>query len=733
MAHVSHRLSGPFAGALAAGGDPASSPLYVFGPFLRLLAVGAAGSVCFGAPIWMVLATVIVVASTYRKVMQWVTDGSGGSGLCEEELGSWAVKVNAAITVIEYTLTFLVSIAALVTFVADRFPVLAGYWPRTSLAVVLSLVTVFLVNRGPKMAARFFGPATLAVLALLWILVGTTIAKRGLHLPQVQVDAFLPANLHITLGGYVRLLALMTGIEVFANLVAAYDGSPRERARKAFGSLLIVMGTTLAAMLVLGPAIYAVADLERAEVSVFTQLMDYLLPAPLAYLGSLVGVFVLLSAAAASTQGLQNLSLGLRHRHYVPASFGQRNRFDVAARPAWIQAAVACALFIALGTHEETYLSLYAAGVFVLLSLTAFAAVKRLLRTARRAPTATLVVQLAGAALTCTVTTGAACLIFVERFHDGSWIYGVLIPILYFAFSRTRARLGPPTDIDERLGRILAERKMSVPSAIVAWPHRIQVFVDGSADAEVGLVSAVGLSARFQAPAHLCLVGKERALLAYGDQLGRLLVEVPSTDRPTALENLDTAEVAVRRAGADLAVAVAGTGGFERLPGLLSIPVLLIHASAEAAHRHTSFERLLVGLDGSPAAEVVLPYVRALMARGARITFALIPDGDGESTALARYGERLVGELAQEGNVDIVTTGSGPARTLVQLAESLDVDLVVVASHGRGGVARSGRVKLGSVPVSLLRTLRRPLLVIPSTTEPIGSTRVSTGVIRARE
>ena len=62
----------------------------------------------------------------YRQVMIWVTDGSGGSGLCEEEFGGWAVKINAAITFVEYTLTFLVSMAALVTFIADRFPALGG-------------------------------------------------------------------------------------------------------------------------------------------------------------------------------------------------------------------------------------------------------------------------------------------------------------------------------------------------------------------------------------------------------------------------------------------------------------------------------------------------------------------------------------------------------------------------------------------------------------------------------
>ena len=175
MSHVSHKLNNSFEGALAGGGDPATSPLYVFGPFLKLIVVAGVANVTFGASIWLVVLTVVVVSTMYRLVMNWVTDGSGGSGLNEEEFGSWAVKINAGITFVEYTLTFLVSIAALVTFLADRFPVFnqtfLGFQLRTYVAIFLSLVTGWLVNRGPKMAARTFGPATAGVLLLLWAMV----------------------------------------------------------------------------------------------------------------------------------------------------------------------------------------------------------------------------------------------------------------------------------------------------------------------------------------------------------------------------------------------------------------------------------------------------------------------------------------------------------------------------------------------------------------------------------
>jgi hypothetical protein len=106
MARVSHKLKNSFEGALAGGGDPATSPLYVFGPFLSLIVASGAARIVFGGSVWLAVLTIAVVSAMYRLVMQWVTDGSGGSGLSEEEFGGWAVKVNAAITFIEYTLTF---------------------------------------------------------------------------------------------------------------------------------------------------------------------------------------------------------------------------------------------------------------------------------------------------------------------------------------------------------------------------------------------------------------------------------------------------------------------------------------------------------------------------------------------------------------------------------------------------------------------------------------------------
>jgi len=439
MANTNHKLSTAVEGALAGGGDPATSPLYVFGPFLKLIVVAGVAKFTFGVSIWLAVLTIIVVSGVYRLVIYWITDGSGGSGLDEEEFGQWALKIDASIAFVEYTLTFLVSMSAMVTFLADRFLVLNenffGIQLRTIFAIGASLLIGWLVNRGPKTASKVFGPATAGVLLLLWSMILAVIWKQGLRLPDFNLVAFTPEYINFTLGGYVRILAVMTGIEVFANMVAAYEGPPVERSRKAFGSLAIIMGTTIMTMLIVGPAIYQLSDPTNGEISVFTQTMDMLLPQPLSYLGSIAGIAVLLSACAASALGLQNLAMGLSLRHYLPAVIGRANKFEVADKPVWIQVAVCSLLFLLVGTDEGLYLAIYAAGVFVMLSMTAWATSKRLLREWRESVTVKKTLVFVGVIFAALMTTIATFIIFIERLFDGVWIYFFFIPLLFLAFT----------------------------------------------------------------------------------------------------------------------------------------------------------------------------------------------------------------------------------------------------------------------------------------------------------
>jgi len=673
-AHISHKLKNAFEGALAGGGDPATSPLYVFGPFLKLIVIAGVAEVTFGASIWLVVLTIAMVSAMYRLVMRWVTDGSGGSGLSEEEFGSWAVKINAAITFIEYTLTFLVSMAAMVTFIADRVPALSdtilGIQYRTIVAIGLSVLTGWLVNRGPKMAARAFGPATAGVLVLLWVMIGATIVKYGLHLPEFNLEAFNPHNLEYTIGGYVRILAVMTGIEVFANLVAAYEGDNRQKSSKAFKSLLIIMGTTAVTMLVVGPAIYDLADVSIEHVSVFTQTMDLLLPAPLPWLGTIVGILVLMSASAASAQGLQNLALGLKERRYIPPVLGKQNRYQVADKPVWIEVGIVSITFLLFGTHEETYLAIYAAGVFILLSMTGWAVTKRLARQLREKFSVGSLAVIIGTVTASLLTTAATAIIFEERFMEGAWTYFLFIPMMYAFFSYFRSRLGAPSAIMDYMGRFNAaqlagfgfgqatgERTSNgngVDLSAFSWqPEPIEkskwrdqktsinnlvVLLDSSNYAAQAIPYAKAVAKA--AGAKLTLLSSikdhtpelkavyeesKKARQKYLDKTAKEIaaegINVTTAVRPGFLA--DATKALVEENNIDLVItSTRGKSGSKhwlsggvssKLMQKITKPVLLVQVEEKTVEMvEPKIDRIMVTLDGSILSERVLPYARAL-------------------------------------------------------------------------------------------------------------------------
>ncbi len=750
-ASISYKLKNSLQGALAGGGDPATSPLYVFGPFLSLIVVAGVAEITFGASVWMAVFTVVSVSAMYRYVMRWVTDGSGGSGLSEEEFGSWAVKANAAITVIEYTLTFLVSIAALVTFIVDRMPSFdfefLGLSFRTLVAIALSVLIAVAVNRGPKMAARFFGPATALILIFLWTMVIAVIWNRGLQLPDFNMRAFDSENLHFTLGGFARILALMTGIEIFANLVASYEGTLPQRSRRAYGSLLIVMGTTVTTMVVVGPAIMALANPLDKSQSVFTQTMDALLPPWLSYLGTLIGIAVLLSAAAASVQGVQNLALGLRARHYIPARWGQRNKFDVPSFPSWAQVGIVVLCFLFFGTHEETYLALYAAGVFILLSMTGWSALKRFVRFFSQKRSVESLVGIFITLFSAICATFATGIIFEERFFDGAWAYLVMIPGLYLGFDFYRRRLGPPPEsIDARLSYAmsaqplrLTETKMRIHYKI----NKILVPLSGSLSSEISFYSALKLSRVFGAkvlPVHVAgpkqrsdngeflkqIVspwtsssqesakfwpaegGEIEPLFLKGDPKEELLKLCKSGEHDLICLSLRNLGTLTRTLGESIAYDII----FATTP-----PVLIFRPNDNWISRSTAFRHILVPLDGSEVAEQVLPYVQAWAAEfDSKITLLCIPETDGQqglNEKLHAYLERIrTAHFAGDQEIQCVVEGSGPARTILHYTQENACDLIAMTSHGRGGLERQKFVRLGNVTDSILAEGDAPMLFI---------------------
>jgi len=136
------------------------------------------------------------------------------------------------------------------------------------------------------------------------------------------------------------------------------------------------------------------------------------------------------------------------------------------------------------------------------------------------------------------------------------------------------------------------------------------------------------------------------------------------------------------------------------------------------------FETIVWATDGSELADRALEQVRELAAiHGARIVAVhaneLLAGRFGGAPLLADEPDvrekigRQVEEMREQG-VDVrleIRSGSRDVATLIaRAADDVDADLIVVGTHGHGGLAAA---LMGSVARALCHTARRPVLIVP--------------------
>jgi len=143
------------------------------------------------------------------------------------------------------------------------------------------------------------------------------------------------------------------------------------------------------------------------------------------------------------------------------------------------------------------------------------------------------------------------------------------------------------------------------------------------------------------------------------------------------------------------------------------------------------YHKILVPLDGSKRAEKILPHVEELANRyKAKVIFLQVveyktvttPEGafinlsdrefDQTKKQAETYLEGIRGEFREKNIESRTRVIYGPvAEGIINIAAQGGVDLIALASHGRGGLAR---VFYGSVAAGLLQRVDRPLLIIRS-------------------
>ena len=271
-------------------------------------------------------------------------------------------------------------------------------------------------------------------------------------------------------------------------------------------------------------------------------------------------------------------------------------------------------------------------------------------------------------------------------------------------------------------------------SAVVTLVH----VVDDSAINE--------LSAWQNLPSVKALVDRdmERAGTYLADFRGRLESAGIATSTEVILGSPAKAIVDLaQRTGADvIAMSTRGRGGLirqvlgsvaEKVVRTAATPVLLYHPQGTSMPT-AAIDHLLVPLDGSALAEKVLPIVEqaatslkvpvTLFRAIAGYTFSFpvpMPDGAAETStqileAIAKdaveYLSNQATALKAKGLEAVYRHAVGdPSEDLVKAADEVPASIIVMSTHGRGGMARA---VLGSVADKVMRSSGRPVLLVPS-------------------
>ncbi|WP_049986980.1 universal stress protein [Halobellus rufus] len=135
------------------------------------------------------------------------------------------------------------------------------------------------------------------------------------------------------------------------------------------------------------------------------------------------------------------------------------------------------------------------------------------------------------------------------------------------------------------------------------------------------------------------------------------------------------------------------------------------------------YETILVPTDGSDQADAALDHALSLARQhDATVHLLYVADSNRDSVttlggevvdALEQEGERILAETMEglDGTVDVVDaieTG-GPVETILDYAELVEADLVVMGTHGRRGL---DRYLLGSTTERVVRLSPVPVLTV---------------------
>ena len=408
-----------------------------------LLPLGAVGLVYIGPIILAILALLTILYFSYRQTIAAYPGGGGSYTVARENLGVPASLLAASSLIVDYILNVAVGISAGVGALISAIPSLQ---PHILAVCLVTLAFITLMNlRGLRESGVTFGIPTYAFVGtLVYVLVAglvKTVAAGGHPVPAVAPPAIPPATQAATLWLILRSFAsgctAMTGVEAVSNGVTAFRKPSVRNAQLTLTVIILILALLLGGIAFLSRT-YGIVAMDQSQASyqsVISQMVGAVAGRGVFYyvtIGSVLAVLAL--SANTSFAGFPQLCRLVALDGFLPHGFAIVGRRLVNSVGIVILAVLSAALLIAFGGITDRLIPLFAVGAFGAFTLSQAGMVVHWKRMGGRKSKAPMMVNGLGAI----ATAGALCIIMIAKFVEGAWITVLLIPLMFFLFTRIK-------------------------------------------------------------------------------------------------------------------------------------------------------------------------------------------------------------------------------------------------------------------------------------------------------
>ena len=438
--HAEHHRFGLLGGLAVLSSDPLSSVAYATEEVLRVLMLGGVGALSLGLPIYVLIATLLlVVVFSYRQTIHAYPGGGGAYIVARDNLGPNFGLTAAAALLIDYTLTVAVSIAAGVSAITSAIPSL--HVNRVFLSLGFIGILMFGNLRGLRESTKLFGLPVYAFVGVMLTLMaaGGYQVLAGTVVPVVPIDP-LPRLGTGTITLFVLLSAFANGCTAMTGVEAVSDGVPAFRAPAA-----TIAARTLALMALLsvtmfigiGLLAHAYQIVPSETETVVSQLARGVFGGRNVQYYVVQGATMLILVLAANTAfaDFPRLASIVARDRYMPRQFmnlGDKLAFSNGIVFLSIGAGALCVIF---GGDPHQLIPLYMIGVFLSFTLSQTGMFLRTRQLREPGWQVRSAISGFGAALTFVVLI----VVGITKGLEGAWIVVVLIPLLSMLFRWTRA------------------------------------------------------------------------------------------------------------------------------------------------------------------------------------------------------------------------------------------------------------------------------------------------------